>query len=262
MKIKHVPFMASWHGDFNWLPCALRSHKRYGIDWEPPLICTDAADAAGAEKICEREFPEARVVVLDTPPGGTGYLRAQCAMLSPDTMSDADYFWLFGSDTVLTGPLSPYDLWSHDYALPVMLYTPHASLGRITERWKIGTEAALGWPVEHEFMRRLPLPYPRTLHPGVRARLAEVHRMPWDQYVHSTAVHGARPGYGSSFSESNVMGAYAWQRMHGIYAWVNTDTAGHIPIPVHQFWSHGGMESPDARTGKRQGDMLREWGLL
>ena len=86
--------------------------------------------------------------------------------------------------------------------------------------------------------------------------------MPWDAYVHSTSVPGGRAGYGSSFSESNVLGSYAWERMHGIYSWVCTDTAGPIPIPVHQFWSHGGMESVDARTGKRQGDMLREWGLI
>lgn len=178
-----------------------------------------------------------------------------CDLLCPD----GDVFWLFGSDTVLHGPVSPEDYWAHDYARPVMLYTPHATLGKITARWKQGAEAALGWDVENEFMRRLPLPYPRTLYPHVRARIEELHGMPWDQYVHST---GAGPnGYHSMFSESNVLGAYAWRKLRSIYAWVNTDDTVLPTMPVWQFWSHGGLERVDARTGKTPLQMITEWGL-
>lgn len=259
--IRHVPWIASYHGDFCWLKPALKSHKLYGRDWEPPVVCTDSADAEGARQICREVFPEARVVVLD---GDPGYMRAQVSMMSCDMLVErGDYFWLWGSDTMLTGPLSPMDMWSHDYARPVMLYTPHASLGKVTAHWKRGTEAALGYGnVENEFMRRLPLGYPRTLYPRVRARLEQVHGRTWSDYVYSTCPKGTR-GYGTcSFSESNVMGAFAWQEMRSIYAWVNTDTVQLPDLPVRQLWSHGGYDHVDPREGKRQGDLLRGWGLL
>ena len=257
--IKHVPFVASYNRDFQWLRCLLKSLLRHGDGWAAPVVCTDRKDAAGAAVIAAQEFPGSSVVVLDPKPNGCGYLRAQCAMMSCDLLADGDYFWLFGSDTVLTARLSPLDLWSHDYARPVMPYTPHSSLGRITEHWKRGVEAALGFEPENEFMRRLPLPYPRTLYPRVREALQQRHGMEWDSYVYSTAA--GRNGYQSTFSESNVLGAYAWQHMHSIYAWVNTDEFNPYQPPLYQFWSHGGFSHVDPRTGKTQGQMLVDMGL-
>lgn len=257
----HRPFIASYHRDFPWLKCCLRSLERWSVNFAPPVICVDSADLAGVKVIIAESYPGAIPVVLDTPKNGTGYLRAQCAMLSCDLLdAEADYFWLFGSDTVLTGELSPYDLWSHDYARPVMPYTPHSSLGRITQHWKEGVHAALGFEPENEFMRRLPLPYPRTLYPRVREALEARHGIPWGQYVHSTAA--GNQGYQSRFSESNVLGAYAWAHMHSIYAWVNTDEYSPTPAPLWQFWSHGGFDHIDARTGQPQGEMLRKLDLL
>jgi hypothetical protein len=262
--VEHVPFIASYHGDFWMLGAALRSHKLNGRDWMPPVVCVDSKDKAGAEEIVAREFPEARVVVKDPIPGGSGYMRAQCAMLSCDLLSPdmGDYFWLFGSDTFLVKPFSPFDGWSHDYARPVMLYTPHKTLGRITKHWQEGVSEALGWLPEHDYMRRLPLPYPRVVYPEVRAAIEKAHPgKTYEEYVHGTA-RGPK-GYHSKFSESNVMGAYAWKNMNSIYHWINTDLwAGWHDWGCWQMWSHGGEGHVDPRTGESQGVMLRKWGFV
>lgn len=251
-------FIATYRGDFPWLRACLRSIKLHWKGMTPPCVCTDSVDFADASRLVRREFPAAAVVVHEPLMASAGYLRAQCAMLTADLkMPEADVIWFLGSDCVFTDTFDPFD-WMVDRK-PRMRYLRHDSVGDLTAHWRRGVKAAIGYDVEYEFMRHLPLAYPRELLPYVRARIEEHTRMPWEQYVFSTTVEGS--GRDSEFSESNVIGSYAWVKRRDIYAWWYDATCKQH-FPVKQFWSHGGLEHVEPRDGRSQRVMLEEFGLL
>ena len=234
----HQFFVASYPKDFPWLHCLLTSIDRFAAGWLETVVSVDAAHRAQAE----REFGRynCRVVVQSGEPG---YLRAQCAMISADEVCEGDIIWIVGSDCLITGPATP-DMLMQD-GRPVMLFTPYASMssaGNPGVIWKQGTSDAVGWDVEHEYMRRLPLLYPREVLKRTRLLLGGRHGE-WKSYVYGTA-QGLENPYHSRFSESNVIGAVAYRHMPGAYVWMNTDTEAGPSFPLVQHWSHGGFERP------------------
>jgi hypothetical protein len=164
----------------------------------------------------------------------------------------ADFLYFFGSDCFITKPLHP-SLYFVD-GKPLMLFNSYQHLlngGANVKDWWEGTSAAMGFNVEYEFMRRLPLVYPARVLKGTRDHLEKIHEDPFDLYVYSTVPEDGEQ-YHSKFSESNVIGSYAYYYDNGAYNWVNMDTPHVLPEnPLIQFWSHGGIDRPndhDQRT--------------
>ena len=121
--------------------------------------------------------------------------------------------------------------------------------------WRAGTEAALGWPSHGEFMRRLPLAYRGATVAAMREWIAKnAHPMDFNQYVtHEVNVN-------RNFSESNVMGEWAWIKAPRDYAWVCLDQwqGSFGPAPVIQFWSHGGFDRPRDGDGRLPREIILE----
>jgi hypothetical protein len=114
--------------------------------------------------------------------------------------------------------------------------------GADVKRWQIGTSKHVGYEVQHEFMRRLPLPYSRKVLDGTRRHLEKLHNTTWLKYMISVWEDG-------DFSESNVIGAWAWRYSPHSYYWVDRDEKfRHLypekPNHLRQFWSHGGLDRP------------------
>lgn len=109
--------------------------------------------------------------------------------------------------------------------------------------WRAGTEEALGWVSVGEFMRRLPIVYPRGLYSQVRDFIAGRHR-DFESYVID------RVNRVKNFSESDVLGEYAWNYMHTAYHWHCLDEVPYEGASaITQFWSRGGLEKPSDRHG-------------
>jgi hypothetical protein len=241
--MSHQILISTYNKDFVWLEYCLRSLSRFCKGFLPPAISVSGEDFAEAEKIVARNFPEAEVWIKDGPHGN---LRAQISMMEGDLICpQADYVYLVGSDCLVYDDMRPEVYFSNEHR-PIMLYNTYKDLEihhPATLPWRGGTAHALGYAPPHEFMRRLPLLYPKKLFKAVRDHISEYHNMTFDDYVYSRAEEG-------TFSESNIMGAYAWKFMPELYTWVCVDgteerylkSSPRFPNPMIQFWSHGGLD--------------------
>lgn len=228
--------ICSYAKDFQFLRPLLRSLKRFQKGFMPPLVSVQYTDYAGARAIADEEFPAAYVCIKNGPPE-LGFMRAQISMMSGDLLCpSADYVHLLGSDCVLWDEFTP-EQWMKD-GKPLMLYTSYSVVGQVP--WRAGTERILKFPVEHEFMRRLPLIYPKELFPALRWHIEKVNRLPFEGFIYDQFRAGHR-----DVSESNLLGAFAFKYRPDLYTWMLTDKGfPKQPHPLVQFWSHGGLDRP------------------
>jgi hypothetical protein len=137
---------------------------------------------------------------------------------------------------------------------PVMLYNTRKyfeDAGAMAPvQWMDSTSQVLGFPVNGEYMRRLPIVYPKELFAPMRAHVELVHGRRFEDYIYE------RNAQGGPVSESNILGAFAWEKMRDLYHWMNCDGANEEYIkyrsenldPMAQFWSHGGLDVPTRAT--------------
>lgn len=220
----------------------------------PPVICVEASDEAGARHLCQEVGFPAQVRVKNGRPG-FGNIRAQIAMMSGDKLCpDADFTWLLGSDCIFTREFSTKEFFSPE-GKPNMFITGYELLlrtGNPCATWLPGTRAIMGFEPQFEFMRMLPLIYPRRLFPHARDFLSEKFNGSFENVCHSLVKPSERCD--SGFSESNIMGAFAYRFMPELYNWIVTDPepAPQFNSPMTVFWSHGGLDRP-MDIGKVQG---------
>ncbi len=234
MNGTHQVLIASYQRDFIWLRHCLRSLKKFSKGFLPPVISVATPDFLGAKMLVNETFPEASVIVRDFPHGN---LRAQISMMECDRLCPgADYTYLVGSDCIVWDEFRP-DQFFLD-GKPIMLYTSYSLLPPGVP-WRPGTSRAMGQDLQYEFMRRLPLVYPKALFEPMRRHIESVHRMPFPSYVQSQIGRG-------DFSESNIMGAFAYLFRPQLYTWLLTDNGlPELPKnPLGQMWSHGGLDRP------------------
>jgi hypothetical protein len=252
---RHQFFIASYRRDFEWLGYCLQSLKKFSVGFLPPVVALDGSDMALARQKGFAELAELKRF------DGPGFGRAQAAMMSSELLCpDASYIYLIGSDTFAIREFDYTAFWRtvNGDSRPVMLYNSYAHLRKINNgacMWHPGTVAALGPPCEHEFMRRLPLVYPRQVYAPCRDAIRDWHKTPFFAYV----IHAVNKV--KNFSESNVLGEFAWRNFRESYHWFNCDLVGY-PEPKWPFiqgWSHGGLDQPcDKHPGKTAREIIEE----
>ncbi len=244
---RHQVLIASYRRDFIWLKHCLRSLEKFSRDFMSPVIAVPAEDHAECYKLVQQNSIHAHVEVWNGP----GFGRAQDAMMTGDQLCPhADYVWLLGSDCLATKSFSPADYCDAE-GKPIMLYHSWEHMKAHAPEayfWRAGVEKAFGWESKGEFMRRLPLAYPCAMLAPMREFIAKRHSMPFNGYVWHN-VNKVR-----NFSESNVMGEWAWRHAQDAYNWICLDNnpapAPATGLPITQFWSHGGLDHPrgDGKT--------------
>jgi hypothetical protein len=211
----------SYRGDFGWLAYALRSlHAKSSGFGQIHVVVPQGDKHLLADLTAEKLY--------GCPAYSDDYLGQQITKLLADTYSGADYIMHWDSDTVLMAPLTPSDLIVD--GKPIIYYEPYESVGR--EPWQPIVTEILGWSPEHEFMRRHPFVYPRWLYAEVRAFLEERYGQSLENYIVSRPYR--------SFTEFNVLGAYAWARHRNKFTWRNPHGD---PVYVRQFRSWDGLDS-------------------
>ena len=209
----------SYNGDFGWLGYALRTLHARASGFRHIHIVMPASDRALLDNFTVEKVHACRDYEDD-------YLGQQVTKLFADIYSDADFFVHWDSDTMLTSELTPGHLMVD--RKPIIYYEPYSKVG--CEPWQPIVTEVLGWEPEYEFMRRHPFMYPRWLYGEVRAYLEERHGKPLEEYITSRPYR--------SFTEFNVLGAYAWEKHHGKFTWLDP-SAG--PVYVRQFRSWDGL---------------------
>ncbi len=252
---KHQVLIASYRKDFPWLRHLLRSLDKFASDdFMCPVIAVPSADKKEADAMVREIQSHVHVQEWDGP----GFGRAQDAMMSGDILCPfADYVWLLGSDCLATAPFSPANYSDPATGLPVMLYNTWGHMAKhapVTLMWRPGVEKAFGWEPKGEFMRRLPLAYPRGLFKPMREFIEKRHNRPFKEYVWHNVNHCR------DFSESNVMGEWAWRHHQADYSWQCLDDyKGAWPaLPIVQHWSHGGLDRPRDQDGKTPRAVIEE----
>lgn len=242
----HQILIASYSRDFPWLEPNLKALRKFSDGFLPPVISVDGQDMFGAQKIVEKCYPGARVVQKDGR-RGQGFMRAQISMMQGDLFCpDADFVYLVGSDCIPWTRLAP-EYYFHN-GKPAMIYNSRAYFEAANAghpiQWMDSTSQILGFPVNGEYMRRLPIVYPKELFKPVRDHVVVTHGIEFEEYIYR------RNAQGGPVSESNILGAFAWERMHDLYSWLHADgnpeyTAYRSSHPdLIQFWSHGGLDRP------------------
>ena len=244
----HQIFISSYSKDFQFLRPNLLSLQKFCEGFLPPVVCVDEGDYGEAKRLLARTPVDVRLVVKNGR-RGQGFMRAQIAMMECDLLSpdNADFYYLVGSDCLAHRRFAP-DIYFRD-GKPVMLYNSRkyfedAQAGAPLA-WIDSTSEILKFPVHGEFMRRLPIVYPRELFKPVRDHVEAVQGQPFEDYIY------ARNKAGGLVSESNILGAFAWHRMPELYKWMHADGNPEYlqyrfdePDPIAQFWSHGGLNRP------------------
>lgn len=237
--MNHQILIASYPRDFPWLRQCLRSIQEYQHGFCLPTVVVQDHEVPEAREVCAGM---ANVRAYNAK-HGFGMLRAQIVMCRADELCpDADFIYLVGSDCLF---FDHFDRGTYFRdGKPLMLYTSYAALNRNggsnALHWSFGVHRALGFQPQHEFMRRLPIVYPRQVFAGLRSYIETTHRQPFDDFVYDDRLKRH-----NNFSESNVLGAYAWKHMPDVYTWLLTDDPGwEAPSPLAQFWSHGGFDKP------------------
>lgn len=243
-QMNHQILIASYKKDFIWLEHALRSIDRFATGFLPPVVAVDFADIPECEKLVHDLGVLATVERFDGP----GFARAQAAMMSGDILCpNADWVWVWGSDCIATRTVAPVDFYDAASGKPVMLHCDYYNSGP-ARFWQEGSNRALGRHAQFEFMRRLPLLYPKALFPATREAIRKIHPdrfvgpTPHEQFMNfmADAVNVRQ-----NFSESNTLGAVAYSDFRDLYCWERTDLPTSKPYtqtPVLQFWSHGGLD--------------------
>lgn len=175
-------------------------------------------------------------------------MGAQIRMMEADILCpEADVIYFLGSDCIAFKEFKP-ELYCDAAERPIVLHTSYAILKEChagAYAWKKGVERVLSITVDYEFMRRLPSVFPRSIFAPMRARVEEIYRQPFANYItKADAFH-------KNTSEANILGAYAYAFMRSSCAFVDTATFDPLSFssPIIQFWSHGGTDRPtDACT--------------
>lgn len=211
-------FIKTWINDLPWLRYCLQSiHKFYSGQDEILII---------ADEDCQPTLStwglSERVVYVRKP--RNGYIQQQALKLTAHNYTDAEYILFIDSDAIFTRPCSINEFLEGDR---VKLICEHYDrLPGIP--WKALTEKHVGFSVEYEYMRQLPIVHHRSL-------LQQIEdEYPGLQYF----LHNMKS---RRFSEFNFMGAVAHYYSHPKYQF---NVYPDIPLPekrIEQFWSWGGL---------------------
>ncbi len=152
-----------------------------------------------------------------------GYVRQQWMKLFSDkyVADDANFILHIDSDSVFSAKHNP-DVWFKNDK-PIMLRTSYEKifesvlkLGREIEglqRWQKLTSEAVGFDVDYEYMRGMPLVYPKRLFSEVRRHIARTHGCSLLNYLKDKPT----------ISEYNILGAYAYKYMRDEFYWITED---------------------------------------
>lgn len=220
-------FIRTYWKDLDWLSLCLASVERHCRGFEEVVIVLPKASEPWLRRI--KLPPIGRVEFCRDY--RDDYLGQQATKLYADSFTGADFICHIDADCIFVRPTCP-----EEFILggkPVILIRASELLGRESP-WHGPTEKFLGWPVGFDYMRHPPFTYPRWLYTEVREYCSAKHCVDLDTYI---ATQPPR-----SFSEFNVLGAFAQARYRERFVWA--EDRGDMPSnpPCRWYWSWGGLD--------------------
>ena len=210
-------FIRSYRGDFQWLKYCLRSCDKFLSGFGTIHIAIPASDM-GVYKHHGSE------VVHLVENWDDDYLGQQNTKLHADQYTHGDFILHVDSDCIFTSPTTPDDFMVGGRA--VILHEDG-----VETPWPPIVERTIGFHMESEYMRRLPIIYPKWIYGGFREFIKKMHGMELNEWIKIQPYR--------EFSEFNCLGAWAWKYAHDGVEW---RFPHEMPTKAKQFWSWGGID--------------------
>jgi hypothetical protein len=216
-------FIRTYHKDIEWLKYALASIHKHVKGWRNIVITMPKGQGhllghLTTEKVIEVEDMQ------------DGYIGQQLTKMEAWKYTDAECVLFWDSDVIATEPIDIHREYFKD-GKPILYKTKYSSLPGCP--WQGVTEKAVGFPVEWEYMRRMPLLYWTQTLEGACEDMRAIHGLGLRQYMEKQP-HKA-------FSEFNVMGAFVDRYSKAHYAIIDTESIDMPTNKVFQGWSWGGI---------------------
>ena len=237
--MKYSIFYRSYWQDFKWLKYSLESVKKYLNDYSEIVIVVPPHDYdILKEQMKDWDLPKGIVVYRDPNEfKGDGYLGQQLCKLHAFDFANYPYILFVDSDAIFTKSTDINHFIRNDK--PCVIKTPYITLVGDVLVWKGITEKVVGFPVQYEYMRRLPILYRRDTLRNLLRYFMETHGMTIEDYMKLLTDR--------SFSEFNMMGAYTEKYEAGKYYFLNTEKEKLNDSVLKQYWSWGGL-TPEIQT--------------
>lgn len=215
-------FIRTYHNDVRWLDMALKSIHQKVKGYRNIIITIPKGEGHLLKHLTAEK-------VIEVDDLKDGYIGQQLTKLEAWKYTDADFVVFWDSDVIAAQEI---DI-QKDYFIdgkPIVYKTLYTS---IDCPWQPITEKAVGFNVEYEYMRRLPLFYSTKTLSSVCGHLISVHDMPVQTYLANLPNR--------QFSEFNVVGAIAEKYYSQFYHFVDTEQVHIEKSKARQFWSWGGI---------------------
>jgi hypothetical protein len=214
-------FIRSYSPDFKWLEYCLFSCDKFAKGFSSIHIVVPEQD----KQILNHLTLESVHGV--TPACQDGYLDQQVSKLYADEFCQSDYILHLDSDCVWYKETTPQDFFQN--GKPIILVEDG-----VVSPWPKITEKTLCWYDSKEYMRRLPIIYPRWVYPEFRKWIKNKHGMSLRNWISLQPYR--------EFSEFNTLGQWLFRFHPEKFAWLHPSET---QVFAKQFWSWGGVEKEE-----------------
>jgi hypothetical protein len=210
-------FIRSYRNDFEWLAYCLRSCQKFTRGFSEIVVAVPYEDASLLSHLTAERVVEVAPATQD------GYLDQQITKLYADKFCTSDYVLHVDSDCIFDKDTTPEDFFLNQK--PVILWELN-----VDSPWPSITGRSLGWWENAEYMRRMPIIYPRWIYSAFRDWMQEKHGVPLSEWIASQPFR--------EFSEFNTLGQWVRRFHNEAFTWAHPSD---IPPHAKQFWSWGGV---------------------
>lgn len=225
--------------DNQFLDYALESIEKFASGFYRTTVVVPAQQL---EQFCAMKacYPWVRWVGIIEDPK-TGFNNHQAAVCCADLYCEGSLILHMDADCIFTEAVTPEDYMRR--GLPVMQYRSYENVPEGPHKgWGKVAEAALRFPVTHDFMTRHPSVHWRWLYPLVRSHVERIQGVPnFRDWVLSKSS-----AFPQGFAEFPTLGGYAWNKFFPDYSWHDVDDeCGKLPPnKMLQGWNREGLDHP------------------
>ena len=211
-------FIRSYRGDFGWLEYCLKSIKKHSSGFNKIHVCVPPND------VQLLSFVKDEIIHL-VDPTADDYMGQQITKLYADYFCHCNFIVHVDSDCIFTKPFSPESFMCGGKAVVLRE-------DGVESPWPSISSRMLGWDDFAEYMRRLPIIYPRWLYAEFRRWMEERSGKVLKDLILSQPNR--------EFSEFNTIGQWAYKFHQDKMEWKHPSE---MEAVARQFWSWGGLEA-------------------
>lgn len=205
-----------YRNDFGWLEQCLKYFHRFAKGFSSVHVV-----------VPEEDKPLLAGLTLEILHGSSdecsdGYLSQQVTKLYADEYCGADYVLHVDSDLIFSTEFSPDNFFADNK--PILLREDGIPTHWLPHCWEF-----LGWQDTFEYMRRLPIIYPRWIYKEFRDWMQTRHAVPLKTFICNQSRH--------TFSEFNMLGMWAYKFHQDKFSWKHPSE---VPTIARQFCVDGG----------------------